>query len=150
MDVPLLPNHIYVLYPCDKGTEPRVDYSEKMPMGLDSKFPFFAVFEPPVIASRPDPRNVSKKVEQVRKVIKQEWCSMAKPGLVWFFLHPNLSLVLFRWVLGGCLVLGIKLTWLSWSLELDYVLQFAILYFMVNINIARHTIGVKSLIFSYK
>ena len=29
---------------------------------------------------------------------------MAKPGLVWFFLHPNLSLVLFRWVLGGCLV----------------------------------------------
>ena len=98
MDVPLLPNHIYVLYPCDKGTEPRVDYSEKMPMGLDSKFPFFAVFEPSVIASRPDPRNVSKKVEQVRKVIKQEWCSMAKPGLVWFFLHPNLSLVLFRWV----------------------------------------------------
>ena len=144
MDVPLLPNHIYVLYPCDKGTEPRVDYSEKMPMGLDSKYPFFALFEPPVIASRPDPRNVSKKVEQVRKVIKQEWCSMAKPGLVWFFLHPNFSLVLFRWVSSP----GNKANLAK--LELDYVLQFAILYFMVNIKIARRTIGVKSLLFSYK
>ena len=36
------------------------------------------------------------------------------------------------------------------KLELDYVLQFAILYFMVNIKIARHTVGVKSLLFSYK
>ena len=73
MEVPLLPNHIYVIYPTEDSTgdKGRVAYAEKMPLGLDSKYPFYSIFEPPVIAraSSPGPRNVStnKKVEQVRK-----------------------------------------------------------------------------------
>ena len=80
MEVPLLPNHIYVIYPTEDSTgdKGRVAYAEKMPLGLDSKYPFYSIFEPPVIAraSSPGPRNVStnKKVEQVRKLT-----SFAKP-----------------------------------------------------------------------
>ena len=75
MEVPLLPNHIYVIYPTEDSTgdKGRVAYAEKMPLGLDSKYPFYSIFEPPVIAraSSPGPRNVStnKKVEQVRNLI---------------------------------------------------------------------------------
>ena len=74
MEVPLLPNHIYVIYPTEDSTgdKGRVAYAEKMPLGLDSKYPFYSIFEPPVIAraSSPGPRNVSTimKVEQVRKL----------------------------------------------------------------------------------
>ena len=75
MEVPLLPNHIYVIYPTEDstGNKGRVAYAEKMPLDLDSKYPFYALFEPPVIAraSSPGPRNVStnKKGEQVRNLI---------------------------------------------------------------------------------
>ena len=78
MEVPLLPNHIYVIYPTEDSTgdKGRVAYAEKMPLDLDSKYPFYAVFEPPAIAHASSPGNVStnKKGEQVRKLT-----SFAKP-----------------------------------------------------------------------
>ena len=77
MEVPLLPNHIYVIYPTEDSTgdKGRVAYAEKMPLDLDSKYPFYAVFEP-VIGRASSPGNVStnKKGEQVRKLT-----SFAKP-----------------------------------------------------------------------
>ena len=78
MEVPLLPNHIYVIYPSEDATgdKGRVAYAEKMPLDLDSKYPFYSIFEPPVIARASSPGNVStnKKGEQVRKLT-----SFAKP-----------------------------------------------------------------------
>ena len=78
MEVPLLPNHIYVIYPTEDSTgdKGRVAYAEKMPLDLDSKYPFYSLFEPPVIARASSPGNVStnKKGEQVRKLT-----SFAKP-----------------------------------------------------------------------
>ena len=72
MEVPLLPNHIYVIYPTEDSTgdKGRVAYAEKMPLDLDSKYPFYSLFEPPVIARASSPGNVStnKKGEQVRKL----------------------------------------------------------------------------------
>ena len=51
MEVPYLPGHFYVNIPSDgeKGGQPQVTYMEKMPLGLDRKYPFFAVFKLPEV-----------------------------------------------------------------------------------------------------
>ena len=73
IDVPFLPHHIYALYPAeDQGTRPKVLYSEKMPRGFDSKYPFIGDIEYPIIAtnsvssaSRPGKSNASTNNKKV-------------------------------------------------------------------------------------
>ena len=74
IEVPFLPRHIYALYPAeDQRTRPKVLYSEKMPRGFDSKYPFIGDIEYPIIAtnsassaSRPGKSNATndKKVSE--------------------------------------------------------------------------------------
>ena len=71
IEVPFLPHHIYALYPAE------VLYSEKMPRGFDSKYPFIGDIEYPIIAtnsvssaSRPGKSNAStnnKKVSETEE-----------------------------------------------------------------------------------
>ena len=51
MEVPYLPGHFYVNIPSDgeKGGQSQVTYTTKMPVGLDQKYPFFAVFKIPEV-----------------------------------------------------------------------------------------------------
>ena len=96
LQLPYIPGHIYVLVPADgpNGGYPLVNYCTQMPAGLDRKYPFYEVFQPPQLtvnsvidASPPGPisysrtRKISsntKKVEMVRNIVKGRLYKSAK------------------------------------------------------------------------